>query len=409
MKKLVVIVFICTAALVIAYFQLRNNAAKADPRGDQYAGAKTCIKCHSNLYTSYLHTAHFMASAPAGSHTIHGDFSSGKNVFTISSTQKLVMKKLDSGFYQSYYANGILKKRHRFDIVFGGVKGETYLFWKGNELYQLPVSYFSKQHGWSTSPGYGFSFLDFSRSRAIGRQCMECHSSYISDLPDATTGLAKAEQFDKNSLIYSIDCERCHGPAAKHVDFQLHHPEVKTSRFITAYRSLNKGQQLDMCAVCHSGKPSIMLRSGFTFMPGDTFAKFKLPEFTHPLDTGTPDVHGNQLQLLQSSKCFLNSTITCTTCHDVHQNSRGNDALFTVKCLNCHNSVNHTYCKLTNTLSAAALRANCISCHMPALPTKVISVQVNDQSPAIRFFVHTHHIGIYPQEVKKILAYVTHQ
>jgi hypothetical protein len=61
---------------------------------------------------------------------------------------------------------------------------------------------------------------------------------------------------------------------------------------------------------------------------------------------------------------------------------------------------------MTGTLSAAVLKNDCIKCHMPALPTQAISVQVSANSLPVQFFVHTHHIGIYPQEVKKILAYV---
>lgn len=37
------------------------------------------------------------------------------------------MKKTDNGLFQNYYLNGKAKDRYRFDIVFGGVKGESYL------------------------------------------------------------------------------------------------------------------------------------------------------------------------------------------------------------------------------------------------------------------------------------------
>jgi hypothetical protein len=60
---------------------------------------------------------------------------------------------------------------------------------------------------------------------------------------------------------------------------------------------------------------------------------------------------------------------------------------------------------MTGTLSAGLLKTDCIKCHMPALPTQAISVQVSTKSPPVQFFVHTHHIGIYPREVKKILAF----
>jgi hypothetical protein len=407
MKKILIVAAICIGLLLPIYWQFSNNIARADPRGNSFSGSKACIKCHSNLYNSYLHTAHFAASVPATEKTVHGSFAAGSNEFDINADQKVIMEKTDSGLFQAYYVHGKFKERHRFDIVFGGVKGETYLYWKNNQLYQLPLSYFSAQHKWSTSPGIGANFLDYNRARSIGKQCLECHASYIDNLPGSADALNRGEQFDKTSLVYSVDCERCHGPGVQHVDFQTNNPTVKEARFITKYSSLNRSQKLDMCAVCHSGMPGFTLRSSFQFVPGDTLSNYKMQQFTRSGDTTRPDVHGNQLQLLQSSKCFISSKMDCATCHDTHQNSRGNDALYTLKCMECHNTANHTYCKMTDKLTAEALKTNCISCHMPALPTKIISVQVAGKQSPIQFFVHTHHIGIYPQEVKKILTYIS--
>ncbi|WP_184546585.1 multiheme c-type cytochrome [Mucilaginibacter sp. FT3.2] len=401
MKKVIVVTGICVALLIVVYTQFNGNTAKADPRGEDYAGAMACAKCHSKVYNSYLHTAHYMASTPASANTVHGSFAKGFNVFAIDSNQRIVMEKRDSGLYQTYYVKGKAKQSNRFDIVFGGVKGESYLYWKGNQLHQLPLSYFNLQSEWSTSPGYKFSFIDF---RSIGKRCLECHVSYIDELPQQQ--LSRDEQFDKSTLVYGIDCERCHGPGAQHVSFQTNNPTVKTARFIARYSTLTRDQKMDMCAVCHSGIHTALLKSTFAFMPGDTLAKFKLPEFQHSLDTSHLDVHGKQLQLLKTSKCYMYSKMDCATCHDTHQNTRGNDILYTQKCLSCHNKPNHVYCKMTDKLSADVLKTKCISCHMPELTTNVISVLVADKAPPVRFFVHTHHIAIYPQEVKKILAFI---
>ncbi len=406
MKKIVIVTGICTALLIIACSQFNNNKGGADPRGDAFTGSKACAKCHAAIYNSYLHTAHYISSRPATENTVHGSFAGDSNVFYINKSQKVVMEKRDSGLYQAYYENGKLKERHRFAITFGGIKGETYLYWKGTELYQLPLSYFSAEHKWSTSPGLGLNFIDYPQARSIGMRCLECHASYISYLPEEAQKLNGLEEFDKSSLVYNVDCERCHGPGARHVDFQTNNPGVKTARFITTFSSLSRNQKLDQCGVCHSGNSGFMLKSTFGFMPGDTLAKFKLPDLPRKIDTNSLDVHGNQLQLLKSSKCFIYSKMDCSTCHDTHKNTRGNDALYTQKCLDCHNSPNHSSCKMAGQISATVLKTNCIKCHMPALTTKAISVQVSDKLPPIQFYVHTHRIAIYPQQVKKILAYV---
>ncbi len=404
MKKTFIVIGICIILLVIAYLQFTNTAT-SDPRGSAYAGSQACNKCHSKLSNSYLHTAHYIAALPAGQNTVHGSFTSGQNVVEISPTQKIVMEKRDGGMYQTYYLNGKPQETHRFDIALGGVKGETYLYWKDNSLNQLLISYYDNEHRWLLSPGYAPGDVNFNR--IITKRCLECHASFIGDQPNEGETLSGAEQFDKKSLVFSVDCERCHGPAAQHVDFQTNNPEVKTARYITTYASLNRSQRMDMCGQCHSGNKSQMIRSIFAFMPGDTLARFKLPDFYNPsIDSTHLDVHGNQLQLLQSSKCFINSKMDCATCHDTHQNQRGNIALYTQKCLGCHSTVTHNYCKMANAGNAQLIKSNCIQCHMPALGTRAILTATMNKTPQADIFVHTHHIAIYPQEVKKILAYV---
>ncbi len=402
MKKLIAISVILTLLLAIVYF-IFNTDKVVDPRGSAYAGSASCAKCHSKLYNSYLHTAHYIATTPPGTNTIHGNFAKSLNVINLNAAEKIVMEKRGGQMFQTYYLNGKAIESHPFGVVLGGIKGESYLYWKGNELYQLPVSYYTKLDKWLMSPQYmpGVNF-----GRVITSRCLECHASYIGDQPAEEQKFTIAEQFIKNTLVYSIDCERCHGPAAQHVEFQTENPGVKTAKFITSFRSLPRARRIDVCAACHSGNQSEMLRPTFRFEPGDTLARFKLPAFEHTIDTAHLDVHGNQLQLLASSKCFINSQMDCTSCHDTHQNQRGNMALFTQKCLNCHSAINHNYCKMANSLNAQLIKSNCIQCHMPALPSKAIMAPTIDKVSSAEILVHTHRIAIYPQEVKKILAMV---
>ena len=87
MKKIVVISIVLAALFVIVYFIFRSGKP-GDPHGSSYAGSLTCLKCHSELYKSYLHTAHYIASSPASLKTVHGSFSSGFNVFEINSKNR---------------------------------------------------------------------------------------------------------------------------------------------------------------------------------------------------------------------------------------------------------------------------------------------------------------------------------
>jgi Cytochrome c554 and c-prime len=403
MKKIIVVAIILAILLAVIYLKFGGDKP-GDPRGNLYAGSFTCIKCHSEIYKSYLHTAHYLASLPASPETVHGSFSEGTNVFEIDDSQKIVMEKKDSGMFQSYYLNEKVKESRRFDIVLGGVKGESYLYWNGNALNQLPVSWYTKEHKWLLSPRFDPRYVNFNRS--IRSRCFECHAAYIGDQPAETQRFNEAEQFDESTLVYNVDCERCHGPGARHADFQTDHPKLKTAKFITSFSSLPRARRMDVCGVCHSGNKSVMLRSTFWFQPGDTFAKFKVPDFIQPVDSASLDVHGNQLQLLESSKCFINSKMDCATCHDPHQNQRGNTVMFTQKCLSCHSTDNHNYCKMANSFNLQFIKSNCIQCHMPALPSRAVESATLNNTLSADIFVHTHHIAIYPQEVKKVLAYM---
>jgi Cytochrome c554 and c-prime len=98
------------------------------------------------------------------------------------------------------------------DIVVGsGKKGQTYLYWKENLLYQLPISYYVPTKSWCNSPGYPAGVPHFSR--LIGVRCLECHSSRVA-YEDAGNNV---NYIDRKSIEYGVDCERCHGASANHV------------------------------------------------------------------------------------------------------------------------------------------------------------------------------------------------
>lgn len=376
-----------------------------DSRGSAYAGAATCMRCHKDIYESFLSTAHKQSTAASSPHNIHGSFANGQNIFSFANNQKVVMQKRDSGFYQAGYVDGKLVEKQRFDITFGGVKAQTYLYWQGNQLFELPISYFNAVHKWTNSPGYA-NIINFDRP--IVARCMECHSSYIHEIPQQVITKTTI-QYDKNTLIYGIDCERCHGPAAQHVDFHTANPDEKKAHFMATFKSLTRAQKLDACAVCHSGNSDKFETSPFGFKPGDTLANYKVHDFfPKKVDPDKLDVHGNQSGLLAASKCFLMSSMDCTTCHNAHVNERNNLKLYSQRCMSCHNMKNHNICKITAQLGTAMTR-NCIDCHMPNKQSNAITVQTETERNSLPYQVRTHRIAIYPEESKRIMAFIQQQ
>src|SRR5207237_8638407 len=123
-------------------------------------------------------------------------------------------------------------ERARMDSTTGGVKGETYLYWKENELFQLPVSFDNNKNHWIVSPGYDTTMASFDR--IINIRCLECHASFAKTEPGKVPSFdGNPIGFDKSSVIMSIDCERCHGGGKQHALFQTENPKVKTAKYIT--------------------------------------------------------------------------------------------------------------------------------------------------------------------------------
>jgi hypothetical protein len=82
--------FLVLIALVPLSFILTQcySSKPADPRGEVYAGSESCKKCHSDVYNSFLHTAHFQTSQLANIHNIRGSFAKDSNTFEFGMGQK---------------------------------------------------------------------------------------------------------------------------------------------------------------------------------------------------------------------------------------------------------------------------------------------------------------------------------
>lgn len=400
--------FLVTAvisSLIAVFSQCMHFESHEDPRGEGFAGAASCAGCHKDIYSSYLETSHYQTSRPASKHTVKGSFTPGENVFYLNDSMKVLMEEINGRLYQTAYVNGKQAERHRFDITFGAGRGQTYLYWHGDTLFQLPVSYFSPASSWVNSPGYPTDHIYFNR--LIVSRCFECHGSYIEKKPLEVQNLKVVDEFKKGSLVYGIDCERCHGPAAKHVKFHADNPSAKEAKHITAIKGLSRQQRLDMCAVCHSGDKQKLQKSTFSFQPGDVLSDFYFPDLSRPAISDF-DVHGNQYQLLTSSQCFIQGDLDCSSCHNVHKKESGNLIAAASNCINCHQEVKHSFVREDPSLKAAEIQ-DCIDCHMPAKASQLISFRQSAGLEPLPYSVRTHRIAVYPEESARIISWIRKQ
>lgn len=352
-----------------------------------YVGDEACRSCHQTKTETYHQTAHAHTSSLPSANSIRGSFTPGSNILRTANPDLLFIMEVVNG---AYYQKGalrmpsgqILERAERIDVIIGsGRKGQTHLFWDGDALFQLPVSYWTELGEWVNSPGYIDGTADFERP--IAPRCLECHTSSFE------SRATPVNSYNRNSLTTGVSCEKCHGPAGEHVArYRSKTPPVLSSMSaIVNPARLSRERQLDICALCHAGIGNPRAPA-LSFVPGDVLNHFLDTPKTKA--TAEVDVHGSQVQLLERSRCFQSSpSMTCTTCHDVHTPQR-DPAGFVSDCMKCHELES---CGTFPTMGHAIDR-QCITCHMPLQETQQIVISgLNGRrlQPKVR----NHEIKIY--------------
>ncbi len=398
------LIFVIIALLTVITSCKNESDNYIDPRGTDYAGSESCIQCHQIQSENAFHTSHFKASSPATKENILGHFKNGRNTFVYDKNTKLVMKERNDTLYQVLYKNNKEVKAYPFEVLFGTKHAQTSAYWENHYTFELPVSYYKSLNAWATSPGYSATTVNFERQ--IDKECYGCHSSniasrYVTTSSDSITFMSmEVEDFmNKKTLIYGIDCERCHGPAKKHVQTHLKFPDLKMAKDIVSFNTLTRQQKIDACALCHSGNDKAKIKSRFQFKPGDHLSDY-FREMPGSNDSTHYDVHGNQLGLLSQSKCFKKSEkMDCMTCHNPHENASQNLISYSKICMSCHQETKHSESTL-NTKAGKSLANNCVECHMPKQMSNAITFQASNSKKKSNYMLRTHKITVYPNAKK---------
>ena len=352
-------------------------------------GDAVCSSCHQERAATYFRTAHARTSSLSSVETVHGKFNPGSNVFRTVKPDLFFRMEADG---ENFFQTGVLLAapdkeitcRKRIDIIVGsGRKGQTFLYWNNDELYQLPISYWAELGEWIYSPGYVNGTAPFNRP--ILQRCLECHAGSFKALTSSVNA------YDRSSLVLGISCEKCHGPGGEHVDRYRapKPPQSLADAAIINPAKLSRERQIDVCSLCHSG-PGESLTPPQSYTPGDVLANhLTFP----PIAPGSHiDVHVSQVQMLARSRCFLSSPkMTCLTCHDVHKPER-DLAVFASVCLTCHQVKD---CRIFPK-QGTQIATQCVACHMPLEVTEQIIIS-GDNGKKLQPKVRNHQIAIYPE------------
>lgn len=374
-------VILVGAAAITARLSL-GRYRPAAVRPANAVGDSVCVSCHQPK-AGFEQTAHHLSLRLPASASILGSFRPGQNVLRTSNPRlHFHMDSTATGFYETAVVGrppDTTARPERIAYVAGARKGQSFLYWRGDRLYQLPVSYWTAL-GWGNSPSYPDGVLDFDRQ--IPPRCLECHTTWFESVPDSLLG----NRYRAVNAILGLSCETCHTAGRTHQARERSLLHAMLPPAIVNPAKLSRARQLDVCALCHGGIAP--LRSPpFSYVPGKPLEKLFL--LSAAPDTDRVDVHGNQVALLARSRCFRNSQMTCATCHDVHREQRDVSDL-SGRCLTCHALQS---CGLFPKYGEA-LRGRCVDCHMPSLPSNTIIANVRSGQYQVK--VRTHWIKVYP-------------
>lgn len=374
-------------ASAVGFAQSRSGPPSPDTiqpisRGE-YAGDQACAGCHRDKAQAYRKTAHFLSSTQVDAGALAGKLTQPS--VTLKTGNPRVSFRIDTranGYFQTGTIDGPPAPQvttARIDLATGsGRKGNTYLSWQKDALYQLPVSYWTTPGRWINSPGFVDGRADFTRS--ITPRCLECHATYARPV-------APPNRYVRDETILGITCEKCHGPGRDHVGHRgpAKSPSIDT---IINPKRLTRERQIELCETCHAGTALQSRTRPFTYRPGRPLTTY----YTRPPASRDPvvEVHANQIALLARSECFEGSQMTCSTCHDVHATERSVAALST-RCLTCHKAEAHK--PVPN--APANLRAGCVDCHMPNQKSNALVLTTLGGGSTLQPQVRTHWIKVY--------------
>ncbi len=334
-----------------------------------YVSPEQCEGCHADIAASYKQTGMGRSFfKPTASNRVE-DYQRSNTFYHVGSDRYYTMTERDGRYFMRRHqkqrdGQALNVIEESIDYVIGsGNHARTYLHLTDQKkLIELPVTWYAEDGGhWGMSPGYDWQHhSDFRRK--VTMECVFCHNAYPASKKDSDR--SDMEAAFAAEIPAGIDCQRCHGPGAAHVNAPSAANIVNPAR-------LPRERNLEVCMQCHLESTSAPLpyairrfgRGVFSYVPGEPLSEYMI--HFDETDGGKNDRFeiASSAYRLRKSKCFQESAMTCTTCHDPHRIPRGADAAnhYVAVCWSCHQSaIEKAVAEHKHPDSS-----NCLSCHMP--------------------------------------------
>lgn len=302
---------------------------------DGWADENACVNCHEQA-EQFDQTGHANTLVPAS------DADSLKLLAALAASEvgqsEQASVEITDGNIMAVCETGGVVQRAEIDWCFGS--GKHARTWVGTlpdsfgalDLLEMRWTWYRSTDSFDVTPGQpktkGHGAVATLGTQFDAPRAWRCFSCHATRLP------AEHGCIETANIAPGVMCQRCHGPRKRHVEAEgaFHDPHWQTSDRMDA---------VNLCAECH--------RRPEEQKPGDI----------HP---DNPEIARFQPVGLSQSTCFINSEMTCTTCHDPHKPMSAQDSLGKWQCVQCHDpeDASHTLC-------AAGRMDDCVSCHMPAI------------------------------------------
>ncbi|MEQ8704300.1 MAG: multiheme c-type cytochrome [Phaeodactylibacter sp.] len=327
---------------------------------------QTCKSCHADVHSTFIHTGMGRSFDRATLEKTDATF--GEHAVVYDEASDLHYKPFfrDSQMYVLEYrlegADTVHQRLEQIDYIVGsGQHTNSHIVDFNGYLYQAPVTYYTQEGKWDMAPGFRGDNIRFSR--LLSAECITCHNHLPEQVPGSMNKYTK--------MPTGIACERCHGPGEIHVKEKLAGDIVDTSKWIDYSivnpRDLSRDLQMDLCQRCHLQGIAVLQegKSFYDFKPGmplNEVVNVFLPRYT---DSHEKFIMASQADRLRLSACYLNSEMTCITCHNPHKSiAVTGKEQYNNACKNCHDSPEESRCAFP-IAERLAEGNDCSGCHMP--------------------------------------------
>ncbi len=386
--------------------------------GDEYVSSDRCRACHPRQYDTWFTSYHRTMTQKATPDAILGDID---NVTVQAFGRDFRLSRRSDVFWVNMYDPDlpVTQRSKRIDRPMMLTTGSHHLqvYWyatgKDRRLGQLPVMWLREARRWVPRTASFICPAEQPLSSDEGRwnqTCIKCHVTQGRPRIDA----AQRSTVDTHVVEFGISCEACHGPGETHVvahgdplrRYRQYFSKAQDETIVNP-KKLTHRQSAQVCGQCHGvwiagseAQSAALYWSGFTYRPGDELTETRhifqtdqqpnahvesfLESEPHFLrDTFWPDgmvrVSGREYNGLVRSPCFQHGTMSCLSCHQLHQDSAdtrlrmdwANDQLAVGMqsnhaCGQCHQEFRDEAVLSAHShheLSSAGSR--CYNCHMP--------------------------------------------